>query len=169
MLVVENKRKAYSKQLAYILQQFADYDADFIFGCEVGGPQQDSLAAVLEFQRTVREGFDPGADWDTAKSYCAFWNKGDTCVTKLSTSIWPAPYDSTVHFVCTTFEVHPGGARQPADEAFYLIVGNLHVPSSRSIRTSRRIVNGCLHCLSLALAQSMLTSPSPECSSAPAI
>ena len=70
------------------------------------------------------------------------------CVKKLSTSIWPAPYDSTVHFVCTTFEVHPGGARQPADEAFYLIAGNLHVPSSRSVRTSRRIVNACLHCLS---------------------
>ena len=36
MLAGENKWKARSKKLAFLLEQFADHDANFIFGCELG-------------------------------------------------------------------------------------------------------------------------------------
>ena len=53
MLAGENKWQAHSATLAYILQQFADHDADFFFGCELGGLQQGVKHAHIDMDKIV--------------------------------------------------------------------------------------------------------------------
>ena len=73
MLVVESKRKAYSKKLADILQQLAHYDADFIFGCELGGLQQGVKYVDIDMNKIVHSAL-PIAECETSGAYFAVNN-----------------------------------------------------------------------------------------------
>ena len=73
MLAGENKWKAHSTTLAYILQQFADHDADFIFGCELGGLQQGVKHANIDMDKIVHSVL-PTAECETSGAYFAVHN-----------------------------------------------------------------------------------------------
>ena len=54
MLTGEKKWKEHAKKFAFLLEQFADHDAAFIFGCELGGLRQGVAATQRNMGNIVR-------------------------------------------------------------------------------------------------------------------
>ena len=65
MLTGEKKWKEHSKKLAFLLEQFADHDAAFIFGCELGDLRQGVAATKVNMGKIVRSAL-PTAEWETS-------------------------------------------------------------------------------------------------------
>ena len=96
-----NKWKAHSKKLAFSLKQFADHDADFIFGCELGGLQQGVAAAKIDMGKIVRSVLPP-AVCETSGAYFAVHNcqpLDDARVTRVQSGIWQIP--SAAKWICS--------------------------------------------------------------------
>ena len=73
MLAGENKWKAHSTKLAKILEQFADHDADFIFGCELGGLREGVNKVNINMDKIVHSVL-PNAECETSGAYFAVHN-----------------------------------------------------------------------------------------------
>ena len=60
-----NRWKEHSKQLAKILNKFADCGADFIFGCELGGLREGVKKANINMDQIVHSVL-PNAEGETS-------------------------------------------------------------------------------------------------------
>ena len=90
MLNENGKRwKEHSKQLATILQKFADCGADFIFGCELRGLREGVKKVNINKDRIVHSVL-PDATCNTSGAYFAVHNclpVKDTRVPKVQSDI----------------------------------------------------------------------------------
>ena len=138
-----NKWKGHSKKLAFLLKQFADHDADFIFGCELGGLQQGVAAAKIDMGKIVRSVL-PTARCETSGAYFAVHNcipAQRTRMTRVQSGVFAIPCGRKVDLFWQIFTVGyhndddketTRGAAQSADSIgkrplVGLFVGILHI------------------------------------------
>ena len=160
-----NKWKTHSKKLTFLLKQFADHHADFIFGCELGGLQQGVAAAKIDMGKIVRSVL-PTAVCETSGVYFAVHNclpAQRTRVTMVQSIVFAIPCGRKVDLFWQIFTVGyrddddketTRGAAQSADSIgkrplVGLSVRILHITipstgSSPSRSTRREIVKRAL-------------------------
>ena len=130
------------QKLAFVLEQFANHDAAFIFGCELGGLRQGVAATQRNMGNIVRSAL-PTAEWQTSGAYFSIHN----ClaelpkVTMVQSGVFEIPCGRKVDLFWQMFTVDyrddddketTRGAAQPADSigkksVVGLSVGILHI------------------------------------------
>ena len=112
-----NRWKEHSKQLAKILENFADCGADFIFGCELGGLRAGVKKANINMDKIVHSVL-PHAECETSGACFAVHNclpLDDARVTSVQSCIWQIPCGRKVDLFWQIFTV---GYRDDDDDDY---------------------------------------------------